>query len=121
MKKLKISAFVLALLVLFAGCGKTEDPNESITERSAVQQIAESTRTLPSRGYFEDLDRDYSLEEIVEQIGECGYEGSGIIYHVWTLDDGSKAKIVFNSDGQIEFICIVTDDSSERIYDRDNS
>ena len=31
------------------------------------------------------------------------------------------AKLVFNSKGKIEFIYIVTDDSSERIYDRDYS
>ena len=62
-----------------------------------------------------------SLEKIVDQIGQYGIEGSGILYHVWSLDDGSKAKVVFNSTGKIEFIYIVTDDSSEMIYDRDNS
>ncbi|MBO4242938.1 MAG: hypothetical protein J5883_06635 [Clostridiales bacterium] len=82
--------------------------------------VESSGRSLPSRSYFENLDKESSLEEIVEEIGECGYEGSGIIYHVWSLDDGSEAKLVFNSDGQIEFIYIVTDESSERIYDREN-
>ena len=92
---------------------KTYDDNTDVAAESSVW-------SLPSRSYFENLDRGSSLEEIVEEIGECGYEGSGIIYHVWSLDDGSKAKLVFNSDGQIEFIYIVTDGSSERIYDRED-
>ena len=86
----------------------------------AVSQSADVAGSLPSRSFFENLDKDSSLEEIVGQIGACGYEGSGIIYHVWMLDDGSKAELVFNSKGKIEFIYIVSDDSSERIYDRDN-
>ena len=84
-------------------------------------ESTESSMSLPSRSYFENLDRDSSLEEIIEQIGNCGYEGSGIIYHVWVLDDGSKAELVFNSKGEIEFIYIVKGDTSERIFDRDNS
>ena len=76
---------------------------------------------MPSRSFFEELDRESSLDEITEKIGAGGYEGSGIIYRVWMLDDGSKAKLVFNSKGKIEFIYIVTDDSGEIIYDRDNS
>ena len=86
-----------------------------------LMAIAESSQTLPSRSDFENLDKESSEKEIIEQFGNGGYEGSGIIYRVWHLDDGSKAKLVFNSKGEIEFIYIVTDDLSERIYDRDNS
>ena len=95
-----------------------------IDNRNALDDlmaIAESPKTLPSREFFENLDKDSSLDEIVDQIGGYGLEGSGIIYHVWILDDGSKAELVFNSSGQIEFIYIVADDHSERIYDRENT
>lgn len=121
MKRLKISAIILAFLLLLMGCNEAKDPIDNVSENPADEQITGSSRALPSRNYFENLDKDSSLDDIVEQIGDCGYEGSGIIYHVWKLDDGSKAKLVFNSEGKIEFIYIVTDDFGERIYDRDNS
>ena len=121
MKRLKMSAIILAFLIFLTACNEAKDPNDNISKDPEVQPITESSRALPSRNYFENLDKDSSLDDIVEQIGDCGYEGSGIIYHVWKLDDGSKAKLVFNSEGKIEFIYIVTDDSGERIYDRDNS
>ncbi|MBO4845314.1 MAG: hypothetical protein J5525_03300 [Lachnospiraceae bacterium] len=121
MKRLKISAIILAFLLLLMGCNEAKDPIDNVSENPADEQITGSSSSLPSRNYFENLDKDSSLDDIVEQIGDCGYEGSGIIYHVWKLDDGSKAKLVFNSEGKIEFIYIVTDDSGERIYDRDNS
>ena len=87
----------------------------------AGMAIVKSSKPMPSREFFENLDKDSSLDEIVDQIGGYGLEGSGIIYHVWVLDDGSKAELVFNSSGQIEFIYIVAEDHSERIYDRENN
>ena len=121
MKRFEISPIILAFILLLLGCNNGENPIDNISDDSVVQQTTESSSSLPSRSDFENLDRDSSLEEIVDQFGKCGYEGSGIIYHVWMLDDGSKAELVFNSKGKIEFIYIVTDDLSERIYDRDNS
>ena len=54
----------------------------------------ESSVSLPSRSDFENLDRDAGVEDIIKEFGDCGREGSGIIFHVWNLDDGSKAKLV---------------------------
>ena len=105
-----VTVFLFALFLM--GCNP---------EAHSVQQSTESSRTLPSRSDFENLDKELNVEQIIDKFGNCGYEGSGIIYHVWHLDDGSKAKLVFNSEGKIEFIYIATDDSSERIYDRNNS
>ena len=75
-------------------------------------------KTLPSRAYFENLDKGSSLEEIVEDIGQYGLKGSGIIYHTWHLDDGSEASVVFDSKGRIQMIYIQNENSSERIYKR---
>ena len=72
----------------------------------------------PSRAYFENLDKDSSLEAIVEDIGPCGIQGSGILYHVWRLNDGSAAKVVFDSRGRIAMIYISGPLYSERIYKR---
>ena len=75
-------------------------------------------KPLPSREYFENLDKDSSLEEIVDDIGNYGVEGSGILYFVWQLDDGAKAKVVFDSKGRIVLIYIVSRIHSERIFKR---
>ena len=75
-------------------------------------------KPLPSRAYFENLDKDSSLEDIVKDIGNYGVEGSGILYYVWHLDDGTKAKVVFDSKGRIVLIYIVSRIRSERIYKR---
>lgn len=121
MNRFKLTVITIAFIVLISGCSETVNPNEQNVEESSVEQVTESSWPLPSRDFFENLDRDSSLDDIVEQIGPCGYEGSGIIYHVWYLDDGSKAKLVFNSEGVIEFIYIANDENSERIYDRSDS
>ena len=73
-----------------------------------------------TREYFERLDKDSSLEDIVKEIGQFGLEGSGIVYFVWRLDDGSRAKLVFNSRDQIEMIYIDSENGSERIYKREH-
>ena len=147
MKKNKLKAFAFGTMCLsLISCNRTDtmiETGHNLTEDNALYiggrlitndgatitqylmlsdeepESTELSSSLPSRSYFENLDRDSSLDEIIEQIGNCGYEGSGIIYHVWALDDGSKAKLVFNSKGKIEFIYIATEDSSERIFDRD--
>ena len=75
-------------------------------------------KPVASRAYFENLDKDSSLEDIVEDIGQYGVEGSGILYFVWQLDDGSEAKVVFDSKGRIVLIYIVSQIRSERIYKR---
>ena len=72
-----------------------------------------------TREYFENLDKESTLEAIVDEIGNYGIEGSGIIYHVWKLDDGAKAKVVFDSKGRIVMIYIVDENNSERIYKRE--
>ena len=72
-----------------------------------------------TRKYFEDLDKESSLEDIVADIGSYGVKGSGIIYHVWKLNDGTEAHVVFDSKGKIAMIYIIGDDYSERIYKRE--
>ena len=90
---------------------------------AAVLLVSASLAEKPtaSRAYFENLDKDSSLEDIVEDIGQYGVEGSGILYFVWRLDDGSAAKVVFDSKGRIVLIYIVSRIRSERIYKRQYS
>ena len=97
MKKIILSLLAAAVLLVPA----------SLAEKPAA-----------SREYFENLDKDSSLEDIVEDIGKYGVEGSGILYFVWHLDDGTKARVVFDSKGRIVMIYIVGQNRSERIYKR---
>lgn len=83
----------------------------------ASVSIAE--RPLVTREYFENLDKESSLQDIVESAGSYSIEGSGILYHVWPLDDGSRAKVVFDSNGRIFMIYITGENGSERIYERE--
>ena len=71
-----------------------------------------------SREYFENLDKESSLEDIVEDLGQYGVKGSGILYFVWHLEDGSEASVVFDSKGRIVMIYISGENGSERIYKR---
>ena len=82
--------------------------------------VSTAERALVNRGYFENLDKESSLQDIVETAGNYSIEGSGIIYHVWPLDDGSRAKIMFDSTGRIVMIYIVGENGSERIYKRED-
>ena len=82
----------------------------------ASASVAE--KALPSREYFENLDKGSRLEDIVEDIGQGGVKGSGIIYHTWHLDDGSEASVLFDSKGRIQMIYIQNENGSERIYKR---
>ena len=110
-KKAFIVIAILSLLlitVFTVSCGKNTGDKQGDTK--------ENRRT---REYFETLDKESSLDDIVEDIGPYGITGSGILYHTWKLDDGSEAHLVFNSKGKIEMIYIVGDDKSERIYKRD--
>ena len=76
-------------------------------------------RALATRAYFENLDRESSLQDIVENAGNYSIEGSGILYFTWPLNDGSRAKIVFDSQGRIVMIYIAGENGNERIYKRE--
>ena len=75
-------------------------------------------KPLPSRAYFENLDKGSRLEDIVEDIGQGGVKGISVIFHTWQLDDGSEASVIFDSEGRISLIYIQNEKSSERIYKR---
>ena len=86
-----------------------------------VLYTSESTaeRTPVTREYFENLDKETRLQTIVEQVGKYGIGGSGILYFTWLLDDGSMAKVVFDSTGRIVMIYISGENGNERIYERE--
>ena len=76
-------------------------------------------RVLPTREYFENLDPESSLQDIVEAAGPYGVQGSGIVRFVWPLEDGSVAQVILDSQGRIEMIYTTGENRSERIYERE--
>lgn len=80
--------------------------------------VSLAEKPLPSREYFENLDKGSRLEDIVEDLGQGGVKGSGMIFHTWHLDDGSEASVLFDSMGRICIIYIQNESRSERIYKR---
>ena len=81
--------------------------------------VSADERTPVSREYFENLDKETRLQTIVEQAGNYGVEGSGILYFTWLLDDGSVAKVEFDSKDRIVMIYITGENGNERIYERE--
>ncbi len=75
---------------------------------AAVLLVSASLAEKPAatREYFENLDKETRLEDIVEDLGPYGVKGSGILYHCWHLEDGSEARVIFDSQGRIAMIYI---------------
>ena len=81
--------------------------------------ISTAEKAPVTREYFENIDKESSLQDIVEYAGNYSIEGSGILYYTWPLNDGSRAKAVFDSTGRIVMIYIAGENGSERIYKRE--
>ena len=75
-------------------------------------------KPLPSREYFENLDKGIRLEDIQEEIGQGGVKGIDVIFHTWQLDDGCEASVIFDNEGRISVIYIQKESRSEAIYQR---
>ena len=47
------------------------------------------------------INSDYTIAEVFKVLGKNdGIAGSGILYYVWDIDDGTKAKILFSRSEQ---------------------
>ena len=75
-------------------------------------------KPLPSREYFENLDKGSRLEDIEKELGQGGVKGIDIIFHTWQLDDGCEASVIFDSEGRISNIYIQDENRNRSIYKR---
>ena len=99
--------------------GEISETDEELVEYARSVCRSNAAKTLPTREYFENLDKNSTLEQITAEIGSYGVRGSGIIQFVWPLDDGSYASVIFNSSGKIERITIDGDNGGV-IYEREH-
>ena len=88
---------------------------ESISKE--MKAFLSEIKIRPTREYFENVNKDYQPEQMIQEIGLGGMEGSGMIRFTWHLDDGTKASVLFSSFG-IERITIKGEDGNEIIYNR---
>ena len=78
-------------------------------------------KRIPSKDFFETVDRDATREYVLEEIGTPNATaGSGIDYAIWDLEDGYSAWVHFSyEDEKIETITIQdSEGKGEMIYSR---
>ena len=133
----KILSIGLPVLIFFTGCTKgrevsLDNINTNENDTIVIEEDSEGTNMTHgnevntdnqnsriTRDYFVNLDKESKLEDIVSEIGPSGVYGSGIIYRVWQLEDGTEAFVEFDSKGRIALIYIVSKDkANELIYER---
>ncbi len=96
-----------------------EDNSEGTDMAQGNEENTDNIKRQITRDYFENLDKDSTLEDMISETGQCGVYGSGIIYRVWQLEDGTEAFVEFDSQGRIASIYIVSKDKeNELIYER---
>ena len=118
-----ITIMLFCMLFVSACKENSNKENETQNEIATGSDSDEKEDSLMpiTREYFENVNRDYKIEDIVNEIGQSdGVRGSGIIYYYWNLEDGVEARIAFSPlDNLIERITISYPDKSfEEIYDR---
>lgn len=134
-----IIAIMLVFMVFMSSCKGTKpesDTRENNSEDStnnakvydnkdkqndvAISLTGEGIVTSLTREDFENINKEYRFDTIIEELGQpSSIEGSGIIYFVWNLTDGTKAYVCFSSDDKIERIEIITPgESNELLYKR---
>ena len=125
-------AVLLATTTLAAGCG-TQLAGETTTEvvlggetetaiTSLEVQLEGEAETVCTRdfyldsSYFESVNKNYTLDQLSDEIGPCSsFGGSGMIHFIWDLDDGSQATVYFGSDEKILMITVY--DGEDVIYE----
>lgn len=129
-----IIAIMLVFMVFMSSCkeksaesdtkennsGDSTDNTEEYDDSDNQEDIISSV----TRKYFENVDKDYRDDDIIEEIGAPSHiEGSGIIYLVWDLTDGTEAYVCFSPrDNKIERIHIIAaDGSDELLYKRQHN
>lgn len=124
-KKCKYIITIMLFCMLFVSACKenSNKENEAQNEIATNLDSDENENSLMpvTREYFENVNRDYKIEDIINEIGQPdGFRGSGIIYYYWNLEDDVEARIAFSTpDNLIERITISYPDKSfEEIYDR---
>lgn len=120
-------ATMLAATTLVSGCGlqysggMTEStPYSSEVELDGdVVCPTDETIALPSREYFENVNKDYTIDNFVTEIGyyEDQY-GNGIFQYEWSIGNDEKAVLYFDASQKLSLITIVSKSQEKVIYDR---
>ena len=120
------AATLLAATTLVTGCGggltETTPYSSELQYEGEPTEYTPETIAVPSREYFENVDKTYSVDDIIREIG--GYDewdGSrSPVGFIWHLENGQKA-VVHNGKGHVlDSIIITSGNSEELLYIRHN-
>ena len=120
-------ATMLAATTLVSGCGlqysggMTEStPYSTLQLEGEPTEYTPETIAMPSREYFENVDRNYSIDDIVREIG--GYDewdgSQSPVGFIWHLGNDEKALLHSGKGNVLDTIIIVSGKSEEIIYIR---
>lgn len=121
-------ATMLAATTLVTGCGVqyAGGLTESTPYSSELQYEGEPTEytpetiAVPSREYFENVERNYSVDDIIREIG--GYDewdaSKNPVGFIWHLENGQKAVVHNGKDNELDSIIITSGSTEEIIYIR---
>ena len=121
------AATLLAATTLVTGCGLQYEGNlTEYTPYSELQyegdltEYTPETIALPSRRYFENVDKSYTRDDIVREIG--GYDewdgSQSPVGFIWQLENNEKAKLHFGKNSLLDAIIITSNGSEKVLYVR---
>lgn len=136
MKRCKLFFCVVFVMLFMSACGQqkksesqdvTTEKEENTTNtdttiQSTVSESPVADSYMPATlEYFKNVDKNYKFKDIEKEIGpNSRYEGSGVCYYVWVLEDNLEAWVYFSAnDNKICRIHIYGDSAGTYVlYDR---
>lgn len=114
----RITYFCFATIMLLSGCGvnKVSPDGTNTVILSTESEVIEKKAT---REYFENVDKSYTIDDIVKEIGNpFKVTGSGISTYHWNLEEGGAVRVKFASDGIMTIYFYKEGEDAEKIYTR---
>ncbi len=113
-------ATMLAATTLVSGCGLQYAGGLSEVELDGdVTCATEETIALPSRDYFERVSTEYTLSDIIREIGEYDrMNDTDEVRYEWDIGDDKTAVVYFDSEDKVKTVMIISNDTPEILYVR---
>lgn len=99
-----VASFMMCLYCCSCNPKESDASNETFVEIEKQEDVITEEEYLPvTLEYFENIDCDYTIDDITREIGPYNsIVGSGATYYVWNLSDGTSAQVYFSSsDGKV--------------------
>ena len=120
-------ATMIAATTLVSGCGlqyaggltETTPYSSEVELDGDVTCATEETIALPSRDYFERVSTEYTLSDIIREIGEYDrMNDTDEVRYEWDIGDDKTAVVYFDSEDKVKTVMIISNDTPEILYVR---